>query len=327
MLLACFHICQANPHSSSSPLTTEGLCPVSEAAHTLMPVESEEELHKLVNLLASRFIQRRKPYAIQVGDGGYRPNREGTFNRQLLWNHLTGVQTVGHYLLDESDQCKLFVLDIDLRPADPDHKNAPGYLPTVVLQPDPNDQEIYEWESSFRECWDLRAAWHDRRNLPARQYLKKQMRQLAGIFTAHIYNFMKLDTAACYSGNKGIHVYGFTGSGPASTARDYAELLVQIPGWLTPTRGGSFYGDSRPTSPETYGNWHFEIYPKQSSLEGKDLGNLIRLPLGRNLHSPKDPTFFIDLAAPLSTLTPVNPVFALTTGNAWLRSDETVPAN
>lgn len=283
---------------------------------------------QLVNLLASRFIQRRGPVAVQTNNGGYMPMRtrntddtytDQNFNRQMLEQHLSDTATYGHYLLDENSVTKLFVIDIDLAATG-------GTLPTLVLSGAPDEHELAAWERSFTSVADLRAAWHDRANLPARQYLKRQMRQLAAIFTSHISNFAGCDTAAAYSGNKGIHVYGFTGPTPAKTARELAQLMMAVPGYFSLIKGDSFYGDNRPATTETYHNWHFEIYPKQSSLEGKDLGNLIRLPLGRNLHHPQDPTFFIDLTAPLNTLTPVDPVHALTPGNAW-RTPAEVSAN
>jgi hypothetical protein len=63
------------------------------------------------------------------------------------------------------------------------------------------------------------------------------------------------------------------------------------------------------------------VYPKQASLAGKDLGNLLRLPLGRNNKS-KDPTFFMDMTAPLAEMRPVDPEWALTTTSPWKRPGE-----
>ena len=37
-------------------------------------------------------------------------------------------------------------------------------------------------------------------------------------------------------------------------------------------------------SPDVFHNFHVEVFPKQRSLEGKDLGNLVQtMPLGKNL--------------------------------------------
>ncbi len=68
-------------------------------------------------------------------------------------------------------------------------------------------------------------------------------------------------------------------------------------------------------------NFTIEVYPKQASLEGKTLGNLLRLPLGRNCKSA-DPTFFLDLTSPLAEMRPVDPEYALTTTNPWKKPHE-----
>jgi hypothetical protein len=64
------------------------------------------------------------------------------------------------------------------------------------------------------------------------------------------------------------------------------------------------------------------VFPKQDSLAGKDLGNLMRLPLGRNLKNPKDPTFFIDMTTPMGVMSPIDPVYALTTETPWKKPNE-----
>ena len=68
-----------------------------------------------------------------------------------------------------------------------------------------------------------------------------------------------------------------------------------------------------------YPNFDLEVYPKQDSLADKDLGNLLRLPLGRNLKNPADPTFFLDLTTPPGVMVPHgNPVQLLETGDPYL---------
>ena len=250
------------------------------------------------------------------------------FSRPLLTEHLNGARTLGHYLVGKDDTCKLFVIDIDLKKA--------GWVPTVALPEDPSDQDYEAWVSSFTFVPDLRAVWLDRRWQPARAYLKRQMRVLATIFTSPIHSFLGIPTAAAYSGNKGIHVYGFTGVQPAKSVREAVELVMETQEWCELDKGRNFYSDSRgphysvdtlnqPVAtpftgdPFNFFNFHFEIFPKQTSLEGKKLGNLVRLPLGVNLQAPSNPTFFIDLNSPLNDLRPADPVWSLTTSNPWQR--------
>lgn len=285
--------------------------------------------NQVIDLIAKRFIQRPSPPALQTSNGGYRPLRDkeaGTserFNRAYLARHLDKLQTYGHYLIDEQDQCKLFVIDIDLA--------QKGYLPTELLDASTaTDADYNRWVDSFRYCNDLRAAWHDRSHI-GRSYMKRQMRTLANMFTGYVYHYLNIRSASAYSGNKGVHIYGFTGTCKAGTARELAEIVMRVPGYWVPSRGQNFWWDSRyqiftgaserPNpgfDPEFFTNFSIEVFPKQSSLDGKDLGNLVRLPLGTNLHHPADPTFFIDLASTsLEQLRPVDPIHALTVSDPF----------
>ena len=171
------------------------------------------------------------------------------------------------------------------------------------------------------------------------------------MFASSIYDLLGIHTAVAYTGNKGIHVYGFTGTVKAGDARDAAELVMESGKYFKPSRGDNFYADERREvipmtvddgpeteylrrwqtegplpgfSPDVFHNFHVEVFPKQRSLEGKDLGNLVRLPLGKNLHAPSDPTFFVDLTAALTEFKPVDPVWALTTPNPWMKQEEAV---
>ena len=287
---------------------------------------SDNQVAQLVPLLAKKFIQRRDPIAQQMGSGGYRPLRDDegkpytVFDRQTLTAHLKGGATYGHYLLDSQDKCKLFVLDIDL--------TKTGTVPTLALNPDPTETDYEAWVGSFVVTPDLRAVWHsrERKDAPARAYIKQQLRQLGEMFAVSIHTLLGIETAVAYTGNKGVHTYGFLGSVSASDARDAAEVIVDSFGWLVPTKGDNFFGDERADSenfdPAHFHNFHVEVFPKQRSLAGKDLGNLVRLPLGRNLHAPADPTFFVDLTRPANELSPVDPVYALTTSNPWATAEE-----
>jgi hypothetical protein len=257
------------------------------------------------------FIQRRDVKAIQrrlqdgtviytphgdrSSDGGY--SSYHPWDRASLDSHIAGSSTFGHYLLDASDQVKLFAFDIDLEKI--------GWLPI--------DEEWSDFQPSTpREDWRVRQYVHQR------SFIKYQFRTLAHLLMTAIEKELDIQTAAAYSGGKGIHVYGFTGSVPAEDARDGAMIVLDSLGRFKPTRGVNFFQDENDDPANGFKNLSIELFPKQNSLEGKDLGNLMRLPLGKNLRNPKDPTFFIDMTAPMAVLQPVEPVHALT--QHWLAS-------
>ena len=108
-----------------------------------------DQVNALMPLLASKFIQRREPVAQQFGTGGYRPLRDSEtkkplaiFNKTTLTEHLSGTKTYGHYMLDQNDMTKLFVLDIDLTQA--------GFVPAKDLNmTDPSDEDYQAWVRSF----------------------------------------------------------------------------------------------------------------------------------------------------------------------------------
>ena len=309
-----------------------------------MSLSNPDQIKKLIPLLAAKFIQRVDVIAEQTKDGGYRPLRDRDsgasleqFGRPNLAQHLSGERTLGHYVLDHEDNCKLFVLDIDLTKS--------GFVPTIPLVIEPLEENYSDWVASFVFVQDLRSIWHsrDRKDLPARDYIKWQFRQIGDSLAASIHSQLDLPTAVAYTGNKGIHVYGFTGKTQASVAKDAAEFVLATQKVFEPSRGDNFYADTRSEvipvigrepdpayvdrwatrgpvdtfDPYHFHNLHIEVFPKQRSLEGKDLGNLVRLPLGRNLHAPSDPTFFVDLTQPQRTFKPIDPVYALTAPNPW----------
>lgn len=261
---------------------------------------------ELTNLIVKTFVQRRDVKAIQHNDGSYEPDRT-PWTRSDFERHISGEASFGHYMLDQDDKCKLFAFDVDLL--------DDGFLPT---QPFPavgsSDQEVENWFETFVPC-NPREAWLNRAH-PARGWMKYQMRMIAGTLAAVIHQELELATAVAYSGSKGVHVYGFTGSISAIDAREGAEIVLLATGDWQLSRGKNFFKHRDQSILTGYPNFSVEAFPKQGSLDGKDLGNLMRLPLGRNRKS-KDPTFFVDLTAPMADLKPVEPVWALTTKNAW----------
>lgn len=261
---------------------------------------------ELANLIAKKFIQRRDVKAVQHADGSWSPHtdtgkREGNripWKREHLLSHIAGDRTYGHYLLDVDSQCKLFAFDIDLE------KNKPeaGFI------------GFWEDDAGQRHEIDAREAWKDRAH-PARPFLKEQLRLLSHKLCRAITEELDLPCAVAYSGGKGVHVYAFTGTIAAVEARVGAQIVLDAVGGFTATRGTNFFQH------EGFHNLSVEVFPKQGSLDGKDLGNLMRLPLGRNMKS-KDPTFFMDMTAPMAALQPVDPIFALSTASPWKKPGE-----
>ena len=275
--------------------------------------------NEMATLIAKRFIQRKSAKAIQYGDD-YRPvakwNPDGTraflypFMMSDIEDHLSGKATYGHYLLDENDTVKLFAFDIDL-----EEKGSWVELPDLSDINYNISNEEYDAKIKVHE-FNPRLAWRDRSH-PGRRWLKFQLRSLADKISREIFETLEIPTASAYSGNKGVHVYGFTGTVKASEAREAAEIVLDSIGGFELSKGKNFFKTTNQDPYTGYPNLSVEIFPKQESLSGKDLGNLMRLPLGRNAKS-SDPTFFVDQRRGMFELSPhSNPVELLTSGNPW----------
>ena len=67
----------------------------------------------LLQAFAQRFISRRDDYALQQASGRYR--RVGApVTTSVLRRHLTGVETMGTYVIDEAGRCRFAVYDADM---------------------------------------------------------------------------------------------------------------------------------------------------------------------------------------------------------------------
>ena len=283
---------------------------------------------ELAVLLAKRFVQRRDVKAVQMivknrviympDRNMEHPGRYGPvgFKMPHLKQHLAGQATYGHYMLDTDDQARLFAFDVDL-------KKTGFYVPMTPFQDGMVEQE---WEAANQPIalgdpknekdQSLRNAWGDRRH-PARPFIKTQMGMIARRLVGAIQETLGIPCAAAYSGHKGIHVYGFTGPMPAEQVRAAAHYVIESTDDWTLERGNHIYMHRLQDPALGYPNFNIEVYPKQDTLDEKDLGNLMRLPLGRNLQAP-DPTFFIDLNTPVGVLTPhPNPVKLLELGDPY----------
>lgn len=265
--------------------------------------------NELVDLIAKRFIQRKDVKAVQFhsrDSDGWTPERT-KFTRADLEGHVAGERSLGHYLLDQDSVCKLFAFDIDLE--------KKGWLPTAAPELALVDGTHAEWVKSFVEC-NPREIWQDRAH-PSRSFIKSQMRVLANKLAAVTHQTLGIPVAITYSGHKGMHVYGFTGPVAAAEAREGAQIVLETVGEFQLTRGKAFYMHSNRDPVEGYPNFSIEVFPKQDSLDGKDLGNLMALPLGKHLRT-KFPRFFVNAKAPYSVIEPTDPVAALASGNPWI---------
>lgn len=295
---------------------------------------------ELAKLFASRFIQRKDVKAVQFAtDAGQfkagdwfpdnkvnaakRPNSPHLphgFNMDHLLAHLAGERTYGHYLLDDDSMCKVFAFDIDLK------KKTDNWSGNYVDMP--TDWRGDETDIEVDNLLDLAIVkdvspldlWHTRTKsaLPARNWYKYQMRHCAHILASKITE-IGIDCAVAYSGNKGVHVYGMTGSMPAEEVREAALLVLEIVDEFQPVRGKNFWEHKNDDPVHGFKNFTIETFPKQVSLEGKNLGNLLRLPLGKNFKNPQDPTFFMDMTGPMSEFKPhPDPVKLLKEGNPFI---------
>jgi hypothetical protein len=215
-------------------------------------------------LIGKLFIERRdvKPYQKQDGTYDWINQR---FTRTDIQDHLSGKRTYGHYLIDPATQnCRIFCFDIDLNK---------------------------ECRVEFRSKDTERIAW-----------LTAELRCFASGLAQKVQEILDIPTAQLFSGSKGVHVYGFTGSEKAKTVREAAYSVMEA--WdktCKPQRGDNFF--VHPSYPEL----EIEIFPKQDTVDEEHFGNLLRLPLGIHRKTGNQ-SFFIDTTAALWDLVPADPM-------------------
>ena len=263
-------------------------------------------------LIEERFLERRDVKAVQQSDGGYRPDRSA-FTRRDLHSHLAGERTLGHYLVSPEGNCRLFAFDIDIV------KPKPDADPPVVpkWRDELGMEHVYE---SPRDTWltvDPRVETDD----TAVNYLRVGLAHMAEGLAAMVRRILDVPVAVAYSGGKGVHVYGFTGSAPAADVREAAISVIEGFGRtfgavvdnnvtsFQPTRGQNFYRHTMEDSP--YQSLEIEVFPKQDAVT--DLGNLMRLPLGINQKTGQ-PGYFRNFDDGRSTFAEDDPIAALTEG-------------
>lgn len=270
---------------------------------------------QLAELVAKRFISRRDVKALQLPGGTYRP-AAAPFQMTDLLAHLSGAATYGHYLLDQENKTKFFAYDIDLVPGDC-RLRTKDYLPPCcaaghgnwlqeydLAQTPPEhrtenikDDGSHEWEW-FRQHSTVHPArpredWHNRAH-PGRGWWKFQMRTLGDMLASRIRKGLGVPALVMYTGNKGLHVYGLTGHTDAATVREGAIGVLESFGRFETLAGKNFYHDTNTDFYDSFSNFTIEVFPKQDTVEPGHYGNLMRLPFGKNLKNPQDPTFIVD---------------------------------
>ena len=253
----------------------------SRSADTLSSSPADDAADQTAALLADRFIERSDVKAWQQPDGGYRPDRTDVTMGDLR-AHLNCTRTMGHYLISPEDKCRVLIFDIDL-------------AKTGVW-----DGQPFEPRTKFA---DLSSRY--------REGLVGQLLIMGEELARATHRFAELPVVISFSGNKGIHVAAFTGSEPASDVRALGQKIAKYVG-LVPLRGANFFAH---TNEEM--SVEVEVFPKQDSLDGKDLGSLVRLPLGVNRKSGCESMFVSVGGDKRSTFKRMDPIAALTGTLPW----------
>lgn len=266
---------------------------------------------ELIKLIGNRFIARKDVKAVERTNGAWNPvtdtgkadGKRLGFTMQNFTDHLTGRKTYGHYLVNKEGQCKLFAFDLDL--------DKEGWWIDTEAHDDTDISQIMQGgiKCSPREVWMAQ---------DPPEFLDYFTMALRGIADglAHMIDRLSngtVHTAIADSGGKGLHVYGFTGLMPAEHVRDFARSVLTEFDIFEPTRGDNFW---KATSAGAYRNVTIEVFPKQDNLDGKDLGNLMRLPLGVNQKTGRR-GHFISSSARVTKLIEMDPMRALSGDLPW----------
>ena len=226
-----------------------------------------DEVRELVRELGSRFIARKDVKAFQRNDGAWFPDRN-PFTMQDFRDHLAGTKTLGHYLLDENSNCKLFAFDIDLvkhgqNCPGPGCKGCPVDFLGMEIDPETGNVILNGLEYSRL----VRDAFKNPGEYECYETLVINLRCMADGLARMIHRKYGIPVAIAKSGSKGLHVYGFTGEMPAEVQKQLALDLLTGTGAFEAVRGDNFWKHS-----SSYPMLEIEVFPKQTSLDGKDLG-------------------------------------------------------
>lgn len=251
------------------------------------------QVHEIDTSKPAKFQQKPHP------PGGYHPIRS-EFTVEDMKRHLGRKITYGHYLMDSANMCRVFAFDIDL--------DKEGTWPLKPGEEGNNDFVAF----------NPMAHWMSRKPDFARTWIKYQFRMMSQMLAKAIQDELGLPALIAYSGSKGMHVYALAGPITGEQARAGIDIVLDSLGCFEPVRGRNFFKHVNRDPIHGYPNFTVEVFPKQERVDNKTkgLGNLMRLPLGRN-QKTTDPTFFVDCRHPMAELKPLDPLVALKTLDPW----------
>lgn len=326
--MACGNVAIGAGTTSEYPLGHRSGWPLVLSGGVLLSRQySAEELNTLANLFAKTFISRPDVKAFQRPNGDWYPMRE-RITREDLIKHITGQTSMGHYLASTENRVKFFAFDIDLEEAKipgktmtwPEGRYYP--MPIKILD---RPESASNWENFVDG--DPRAAWENPyRPQYVETFLIYQMRRMAHILATTAEGMLGYRTMVTYSGHKGVHVYVLLdGAFEASDAREAAVMVLDQTNRFELLRGKNFYkhraieDDPVRDMPQL----SVEIFPKQDTVTDKEkqLGNLMRLPLGRNMKVPDGVEHylpqFLDVRHRMTEFKERDPIEALTISDQW----------
>jgi hypothetical protein len=269
------------------------------------------DLRTLVGLLGKRFVQRKDVKSWQQENGVWLPDRS-PMTMADFEAHLAGTKTMGHYLLDHEGNCKLFAFDLDLVKharacVDTTCKGCAVMFPAMELSKSGNPQtrtDVAPYMGIPRDLWR-----GDDQEVKRSLFI--QLNCLAQGLALRTHKMTGLPVAIATSGGKGLHVYCFTGSMPAVYVRQVAHGILEEATVYEKFRGDNFWRHQF-----AYEVLDIEVFPKQDTLNGKDLGNLMALPLG--IHRlTKKPKAFLSMKGRLDKMMKMDPEHALSGDLPW----------
>lgn len=300
--------------------------------------------------IAKTFVARRDVKAVQSRSGAWRPvTTDGsTDSERLPWkmgdfrSHVDGTATFGHYVVSKENTAKVFCFDIDLEEkigqTDDGKPIRPSWSVIVpgsenVLDRRGDARSLWKPLDPWKWCEECGKGWYPNTQ-PARcevgpglklhthwigvganpdtLALTALLQETAWRLAERVRSLLDVPVAVSFSGSKGLHVYGLVGEEPSEDVRAAANYVIGSFERYTPSRGSNFFRDTT----DGFDPISIEVFPKQDRLDGKDLGNLIRLPLGINRKSGLG-GFFLQ-PGPYGYLKELDPMTAMTKGNPWL---------
>ncbi len=227
-------------------------------------------------------------------DGKYRP-----FSRSELQAHVNGNKTLGHYMVDPTENTtRLFAFDIDLT------KTANKWMTA-------DSGKLNTWDGSRFVPGSPREHFSSDTIRPR---LLDELLTIATALASRAKRMLDIPVAISFSGSKGVHVYGFTGRESARVVKAAGHEVIKSTEMFENSRGQHFYRHISPPE-EGFPNVEIEVFPKQDDMQGKDFGNLMRLPLGIHRQT-NQPSYFLKITD-FRSLQEMHPLKALKGNPPW----------